>query len=295
MHHTRVFDAGGGVYAFYDGRIDGYRFAPEPNWVDDGALSVGIASYAIVSGDEALVYDTHTSTEHARFVRDELESSGVTTFTIVLSHWHLDHVAGNAVFGDCEIIASERTGELLSRHKVAIESGELEGPPPIHPLILPTSVFADRMNISVGDVELELIHTNVHSDDATVVWLPHRRLLLCGDTMEDPITFVDEPRELDQHLANLEALRALGADRVLPNHGDPKVIAAGGYSSDLISATQQYISALQGARADPERRILSLRELIPEPLDAGWINYYEPYEAVHRHNLELVLCTPAAS
>lgn len=295
MHHIRVFDAGGGVYAFYDGRIDGYRFTQERNWVDDDALSLGIASYAIVSGDEALVYDTHVSTEHARFVRRELERRGVRRFTVVLSHWHLDHVAGNAVFGDCEIIASKRTGELLSRHKGPIERGEQEGPPPISPLTLPTSVFVDRMDISVAGLDLELLHTNIHSDDATVAWLPHRRLLLCGDTMEDTITFVDEPQEFDDHLANLEQLRALIPDRVLPNHGDPEVIAAGGYSSGLISATEQYISALQDCRSDPEIRIRSLRELIAEPLEAGWIHYYAPYEAVHRHNLEVVLSTAVAS
>jgi hypothetical protein len=34
------------IFAFYDGRIAGYRFAEGPNWVDDGALSLGISSYA---------------------------------------------------------------------------------------------------------------------------------------------------------------------------------------------------------------------------------------------------------
>ena len=77
MHHTRVLRPAEGVYAFYDGRIEGYRFAEEANWVDEGALSVGIASYAIVSGEEALVYDTHTTLEHARFVRSTLEGEGV--------------------------------------------------------------------------------------------------------------------------------------------------------------------------------------------------------------------------
>ena len=76
MHHTRVLRPSEGVYAFYDGRIEGYRFAQEANWVDEGALSVGIASYAIVSGEEAVVYDTHATIEHARFVRSTLEGEG---------------------------------------------------------------------------------------------------------------------------------------------------------------------------------------------------------------------------
>lgn len=289
MHHMRLLRPAEGIRAFYDGRVDGYRFAEGPNWVDDGALSLGIASYAVVGGGEAVVYDTHVSVEHARFIREALEDEGVRKFTVVLSHWHLDHVAGTAAFQDCEVIASERTAELLARFKSAIEQGRHEGPPAIDPLILPTRVFSDRLRLEVGRVQLELIHTNIHSDDATVIWLPQQRLLLCGDTMEDPITYVDEPDSLDVHLHNLGSLRQLAPDRILPNHGDPDVIAAGGYSRDLIRATEQYIDVLKRCRREPGLRDASLRELIAGSLEAGSINYFAPYEAVHRENLETVL------
>ncbi len=46
--HMRVLEPGPGILAFYDGRVEGYRFDPKPNWVDDGALALGLAVYAIV-------------------------------------------------------------------------------------------------------------------------------------------------------------------------------------------------------------------------------------------------------
>ena len=293
VHHIGVLNPAEGVYAFYDGRVDGYRFADGPNWVDGGALSLGIASYAVVAGADAVVYDTHVSVEHARHIRGVLEDEGVRSFTVVLSHWHLDHVAGTAVFDDCEVIASERTDELLRRFKPAIERGELEGPPGIDPLVLPTRTFRDRLALSLGGTALELIHTNIHSDDATVLWIPERSLLLCGDTMEDTVTYVDEPQSFDVHLANLEMLRQLGAQRILPNHGDPARIAAGGYSADLIRATEQYIDVLQRCPAESGLRDARLRDLIAEPLRAGWVEFFEPYETVHRENLETVLSAAA--
>jgi cyclase len=289
MHHMRVLHPVEGVYAFYDGRIDGYRFAEGPNWVDDGALSLGIASYAVFADDEAVVYDTHVSVERARYIRGVLERQGVRRFTIVLSHWHLDHVAGTAAFEDCEIIASERTAELLTRFKRAIEQGNHEGPPRIDPLLLPTLIFSDRLRLAIGGMQLELIHTNIHSDDATLIWLPQQSLLLCGDTMEDTITYVDEPDSFDAHLANLGRLWQLAPDRILPNHGDPGVIAAGGYRKDLISATEHYIHALERCRTEPRLRETSLRELIAPSLDAGSVHYFAPYEAVHRNNLKTLL------
>src|SRR5206468_6667910 len=132
-------------------------------------------------------------------------------------------------FADCEIIGCERTSEQLTTKRAAIEEGTLAGPPAIDPLVLPTRVYSDRMRLTIGATEVELIHTDIHSDDATMAWLPEQRLLLCGDTMEDTVTYIDDPQKLETHLANLEKLRDLRPARILPNHGDPDVIASGGY------------------------------------------------------------------
>jgi cyclase len=290
-HHTRVLRPAGGVYAFYDGRVEGYRFAGEPNWVDEGAISLGVCSYAIVEGSEALVYDTHVSLAHARVIREMLEREGAREFTVVLSHWHLDHVAGTAAFPDSEVLATERTAELLRQHRNAIEAGSLEGPPAIDPLVLPTKTFRDRIRVGVGRVEVELIHVNVHSDDAAVAWMPRERLLLAGDTMEDTVTYVDEPEGFEAHLEDLERLRDLGPDRILPSHGDPQVLAEGGYRPGLITATQDYIRTLQRCRDEPALRSAELADLVSDAIDAGWIQYFAPYEAVHRHNVETVLAS----
>ena len=150
MHRTRVLRPAPGVLAFYEGRIEGYRFAEGRNWVDEGAISLGIASYAIVDGEAALVYDTHVSVEHARFVRETLEAEGASELTVVLSHWHLDHVAGTAAFPGAEVIASERTAEHLVQKQAAIEAGTLEGPPAIDPLVLPTRTYSGRERLPVG-------------------------------------------------------------------------------------------------------------------------------------------------
>jgi len=291
----RVLRPADGVVAFYDGRIDGYRFAEGPNWVDDGALSLGIASYAIVSGEAALVYDTHVSLEHAKLIRSTLEDDGVRTFTVVLSHRHLDHIAGTAVFADCEVIACERTAEHLARDRAAIESGTLEGPPAIDPLVLPTSVFSGRLALDVGETHVELLQTNIHSDDASVAWLPEQRLLLCGDTMEDTVTYVDEPESLALHRANLDGLRELAPERILPNHGDPDVIASGGYPPSLIGATERYVAALERCRSDFALRDVPLRELIADSLAEGSLHYFAPYEAVHRQNVAAVVAASAPS
>jgi glyoxylase-like metal-dependent hydrolase (beta-lactamase superfamily II) len=291
---VRVLEPAPGVIAFYDGRIPGHRFAPGPNWVDDGALDLGIATYAILDGDEALVYDTGVSVAHASFVREELGRRGACRFTIVLSHWHLDHVAGTEAFADSPVIANERTAAHLRARRQAIEAGTLEGPPAISPLVLPTRTFAGSESLRVGETAVELIEANVHSDDATVLWLPERRLLLCGDTMEDTVTYVDRPGEFDAHLRDLKRLAELGPDRILPAHGDPEVIGGGGYPAGFNDATRSYIRQLQRMVDEPALRDIPLRVLLAESLGAGRVTWFEPYEAIHRLNVSTVLASAAA-
>ena len=287
--HLRVLRPATNIYAFYDGRVEGYRFAEGKNWVDDGALSLGIASYAIVDGENALVYDTHISVGHGTFIRKTLLEAGVKNFTVVLSHWHLDHVAGTAAFADCRIISNKRTLNHLTQRKSAIESGTSSGPPAINPLILPTETFEGRMQLQVGSLNIGLIEANIHSDDATVLWIPSERILFAGDTLEDTVTYVGEPEHFDLHLKDLDRLWELKPERILPNHGDPEIIALGGYEKTFIRANQQYIRMLKRCVAEPDLRTKPLREIIRAPLEAGWVNLFEPYETIHRQNIEVVL------
>src|SRR6476469_2192776 len=126
----RLLTPAPGILAFYDGR-EGKREHEQPNWLDDGALLLGIASYAIVDGDEALVYDTHLSVDRARWIRDQLDA---TKITVVLSHRHIDHVAGTEAFSDCDVLAGPLTAKLLDEQREVIEAAV----PAVKPLGLPT-------------------------------------------------------------------------------------------------------------------------------------------------------------
>lgn len=281
----RILEPAPGLLAFYDGRVPGVRLhGPQENWLDDGAYALGIASYALIDGDDALVYDTHITLTHAGIIRHTLEARGARRIRVVLSHWHDDHVAGNAVFADCEIIANRDTDALLRTHRARLEAAD----PPIRPLVLPSRLFEDHLALTVGSLPVQLIHVDIHSRDGTVALLPGG-ILLAGDTLEDPITYVDEPDRLAAHLAGLELLAALGATRILPNHGAENVIAAGGYGPGLIEATRLYVEKLLRLKAEPELAALDLYSFAAEAFATGAITSFQPYEAVHRRNVEAVL------
>jgi cyclase len=264
-----------GILAFYDGR-EGKRELDEPNWLDDGALMLGIASYAIVDGGEALVYDTHLSVDRARWIRDQLD---VARITVVLSHRHTDHIAGTEAFADCGVLAGPLTAKLLGEQREAIEAAT----PPVKPLVLPTGEVPPTLQ--VGTITVQALAFDIHAADHTLLWLPERRTLLAADAVEDPITFVAEPDRIQPHLRELDRLEALDPEVILPAHGDPDVIAAGGYGVGIIEATRIYLKALLAG----DRRALD--EILEGPLRSGWIYSYPAYEEVHEENLKAVAST----
>jgi len=274
------------VLGFYDGRVDGVRiWSDEPNWLDDGAYTLGICTYAIVDGSQALVYDTHISLPHARFIRWTLEEMGVTSIRVVLSHWHDDHIAGNEVFQDCEIIANRLTASALERGRAEIEGGN----PPIRPLVLPNSIFENNLHLTVGAIPVELRQVEIHSHDGTVLLMPDAGLLLAGDTLEDSITYVSEPERLAEHLVELERMAGWQFDRILPNHGSFEAIEAGGYDKSFITATRAYVNKLLACRHEPDLAKQDLKTFGADMFATTAVEYFEPYEAVHRQNVEAVL------
>jgi cyclase len=285
LHVVRL---GANLLGFYEGRTPGIGDDPSASWVEDGALSLGICSYALVDGGDAIVYDTHVSVDRARTIRDTLERLGARRIRVVLSHWHLDHVAGTEAFADCEIIANRLTAELLAEHRAAIETGMLNGPPAIAPLVLPTTTFDDRMSLETAHLHVELVQFDIHSQDETVMHLPAEGLLFAADTLEDTITYVSEPGRLELHLDELERMRRLGATRILPNHGSRERIERGGYAPTLIDATERYIRDLLRTAGTPAGSHADLRAFVAAQLEAGWIEWFEPYERVHRSNVDAV-------
>ena len=285
----RVFEINDYLIGFYDGRPPQ---APRPSgtrsWADCGALDVGVCTYVIHRGDQALVYDTFPSVREAQWVRDYLSERGIRSFTVVNSHWHLDHVGGNAVHADFERIATDKTIQVLKSKKRAIEAGQEWGPPAINPLVIPTVGISGDTDYYVGDLRVELRPVNIHSEDGLVIYVPRDRILLAGDTLEDTVTFIAEPEHIVPQYGNMRKLKEWNIDRIFPNHGNPDVISHGGYRTTLIDATLSYLHKVILRSQDPDYLHGTLEDYVRDSVAKGWVSIWWAYHAPHRANLEAV-------
>jgi cyclase len=285
----RVFQINDHLLSFYDGRPAQPPHPPEAQtWVDCGALNVGVATYVVHRGDQALVYDTYPLAKQAQWVRDYLERAGIRRFTVVNSHWHLDHVGGNGIYADVDRIATDRTIQLLAAKKAAIEAGTEWGPPGIDPLVVPNVGIGGDTNHYVGDIRVELRPVNIHSQDGLVLYLPGERILLAGDTLEDTVTFISEPEHMLDHQGNLQRLRDWDVRRIFPNHGNPEVIANGGYETTLIDATVDYLRKIVQRAHAADFLNGTLEDYVQDSVNKGWVSLWWAYREVHATNLNRV-------
>jgi glyoxylase-like metal-dependent hydrolase (beta-lactamase superfamily II) len=277
------------LLAFYDGRSrEGEPMFAESdeNWVQID-MDLGTSAYVLYRGDRALVFDTLIQPEQGQFIRDYLEKKlGIRHIIVVNSHWHLDHLAGNIAFKDCDIISSRLSREILVENRADIEKGELWGPPSLKPLILPNLTFEGSMTYYLGDLELQLIPMNIHTPDSIVLYIPKDRILLPGDMLEDTAPYVNHPGELHEYLPELVKMRGMDIAAIYPDHGSPDKLKSGGYGKDFIDANIYYIRTILTRLQDKDFQEMDFQEVMAEWLEKGAVIFHEPYDDLHKANME---------
>lgn len=171
---------------------------------------------AVVGPEGALVVDSQY--EHmAPQIKAELESkqAGVLIKTLVNTHFHGDHVNGNAALASgAQIVAHTN---VLTRLK-ADSKFPVAG--------LPTETFIGEKALSLNGVNLKLVTMPVsHTDGDLVVWFKEANVLHMGDLFfADRFPFIDlkSGGSVAGYISNVKLLLSQIDDktRLIPGHGD---------------------------------------------------------------------------
>ena len=226
------------------------------------AVGYGIAnSILLVGADGVVVVDTMATVEEGRAVWNDFRKlTGLPLAAIVYTHFHPDHIYGAAAFAgtaSIDVYAHETTdsavrrftsetapiigarsmgmyGILLSQAEVInVGIGPLLdfGPSATLGYIPPTKTFRDRLAVTVAGIRMELIHAPGETDDQIYVWLPDRKILLCGDNIYKsfPNLYTIRGtwfRSLKSWYQSVDIVRDLAPEILVPSHGRPVGCAA---------------------------------------------------------------------
>ncbi|HKJ61042.1 MAG TPA: MBL fold metallo-hydrolase, partial [Hyphomicrobiales bacterium] len=95
-----------------------------------------------------------------------------------------------------------------------------------------------------------------------------------------------EPEHIATHIRELQRLQSWPIEHILPNHGDERKIAAGGYGPSLIDANKSYLERITAAQNKPLSA--SLKGFVAAEIESNSIIYFEPYEEIHRRNIDVL-------
>ncbi|KAI3530196.1 beta-lactamase [Colletotrichum filicis] len=254
LQSLRILNPYPGIFAYYDGRT-GERFASDqPNWLDDGAFTLGVSTYSIIDGNEAIIYDSHITPDHAGAVMRHVQSQGVTKISVVISHFHND---------------------------LASDSPAIVAVPP-------TELYTGKKEMKVGNLSVELHNFQIHTPDGTILYIPSKQLIFAGDTVEDTATFIADAKSLPMHQMELQRMATFPISKILPAHGEPNRIAIGGYNSTFINATLRYIAAMTEDVPEPAAWNQPLSQVVDADVKGGDLIYFAQYEEVHQSNADTI-------
>jgi glyoxylase-like metal-dependent hydrolase (beta-lactamase superfamily II) len=193
-------------------------------WTAEGDPNSGV----VIGDDSVLVVDAQATPAMARDVIARIrEVTDKPVRHVVLSHYHAVRVLGASGYEGAEIIASDVTRDLIverGQQDMDSEIGRFprlfRGKESIPGLTWPHVVFHKRMTLWMGRREVQIIHIGrSHTAGDTVVWLPQERVLFAGDTVEFGATPYCGDAHFTDWPATLAAVRALGAEKLVPGRG----------------------------------------------------------------------------
>lgn len=225
-------------------------------WIFRGFFS----SSAVVETDKhVIVVDTQVTPEGGERLRDEIAARiGKPIALVVNTHYHGDHVGGNAAFLPGRIVASAHTARLMrERDHERYEYADTFGlfVQHMHETSMPTEIFDDRATFVIDGERIDVFSPGAaETPDAQVVWVPSRRILCSGDGVAvegfpwTGVPFLDEGLQTDgAWRAHLQALSGLGARTLLPGHG-PALVGEGAIAARLALLDEVFARLFEEAR-----------------------------------------------
>lgn len=216
-------------------------------------------------GERGVIAIDATSTEsRTRALLDSIgQVSDRPVRTLVNTHHHGDHTHGNYLFEGATIVGHERVREAMLEsgpsvgmpYWTAVEWGTIE-------LEAPFLTYTDRVTLWRDDlrVECRYVGTAAHTTNDSILWIPDRGVLFCGDLLFNGGTPFLLMGSISGAITAVEALRELDARTIVPGHG--QIVYGPEECGALIDRTLAYLRFVRDRAAEAHAAGLS-------PLDAG--------------------------
>lgn len=248
-----------------------------PPWLTWRRQPFPDANLVLLHGREAALVDSGF-VGHARQTADWVRAHARNLALVVNTHWHSDHVGGNALLqaAGAGIAASVPDAAAIARRDPGCCQAEYLDQP-VAPYAVDRPVD-DGQILRMGDADWQVVHTPGHTPGHLALWQPEERLLIVGDALSDyDVGWVnlalDGPEATTTALASLHRLADLDARVLLPSHG-PVPADPGAAFAAAIRRAQRLVDDPDGAVWYGARRIFAFALMIQGGIATDQVHAY---------------------
>jgi len=237
----------------------------------------GDPNSGVIIGDDAILVSDATATP--ALARDLI--ARIRTISdkpikyVLLTHYHAVRVLGASAFkaeGATEVIASMGTLEMIRERGAQDMKSEMErfprlfqGAEEVPGLTWPTLVVGDgkpgrqgSIRLDLGGVWVEIWHPGPgHTKGDTIAWVESEKVLFSGDLVEYEAGVYTGDAQLQEWPATLEALRALGAEAIVPGRGE--AMRGNAQVNKSLDYTQRWVQTLYACAQQAVAKKLDLK------------------------------------
>ncbi len=197
---------------------------------------------AIITSEGTVVIDTLPFPRETREMLDFLRAESKRGIRYVINtHHHADHVYGNFLFNEADIISSERCREVMrkSGEKNLAEAKQQTPELAEVKLRLPNLTFPEKMSLHLGDRVLRLMPLPGHTPDGIGIYVEGDKILFAGDAvMPLPYIFWGDRVVLQE---TLRSLKEMNLENIVQGHGE---VLLKGELDETLDASLAYLDCI---------------------------------------------------
>ncbi|MCE7748169.1 MAG: MBL fold metallo-hydrolase [Candidatus Heimdallarchaeota archaeon] len=198
----------------------------------------------VINGEEHIfICDTGFGSDSVNAILDYLRTLDIHSkpFIVFNSHADYDHVWGNHVFKESEIIAHELSPEIFQKEgeELLEKYGEHKRGEVI--LTPPNRLFKEKIVFEVEGVEF--YHSPGHTLESSSCFDHKEKILFVGDNIESPIPYINF-LNLESYCDSLREYLTRNAEVIISGHDEVM------FDESLILENLQYLETIQSKRID---------------------------------------------
>ena len=201
-----------------------------------------VTAGAVVTSEGTVVIDTLPFPRETREMIDFLRGESKRGIRYVVNtHHHADHVYGNYLFEEADIISGEKCREVMRKSgeknlaEAKVQTPELAEVT----LRLPNITFPEKLTMNLGDRVLRFLPLLGHSPDGIGVFVEGDKILFAGDAvMPLPYIFWGDRETLK---STLTSINELNLENIVQGHGE---VLLKGEIDETLDASIAYLECI---------------------------------------------------